>query len=308
MSATTATVRRFLLDVYGPLRQLSGRTITIYSHTLDRFADYLGREPLLTDLTDVEIAKFLSWRLETPHRRGIPRRTTVAKDRTQLLALSSLAFRKRLIEQDVVLPPFRAAGRLPRGYLLEDIEKLVTYCQTIHGKIGGLPASWWWPSIIQWCWESGCRIGETTALRWDCVDLAERVVLLRAETRKLKTRDIERRISPELAQLLSQQRRADAALVWPWTGCHTYLWNRLQSLCEQAGVEPRGFHGFRKAAASYYAQAGGNPSELLDHSDGGALYLKHYRDSRIATGGPAPVDVLPPLRLGGPASPPGAEQ
>lgn len=303
MTASPTSIRRFLLDVYAPLRQLSGRTVTIYGHTIDRFADFLGRDPLLADLTDVEIAKFLSWRLETPHGRGIPRRTTVAKDRTQLLALASLAFRKRLIDQDVVLPPFRAAGRLPRGYLVEDIERLVDYCGSLRGQVGGLPASWWWQTLLMWCWESGCRIGETTALRWDCVDLAERRVLLRAETRKLKTRDIERRVSPELAQMLSEHQRPDDSLVWPWEGCHTYLWNRLQTHCKRAGVTPRGFHGLRKAAASYYAQAGGNPVDLLDHSDGGALYQKHYRDSRIATGGPAPVDVLPPLRIGAQQTP-----
>lgn len=287
------TLTRFLLDTYAPLRQLSGRTISIYQHTIDRLADHLGRDPTLEDLTDVNVARFLTWRLETPHRGQLPRRTTVAKDRTQLLALASLAFRKRMIAEDVTLPPFRAAGRLPRGYLLEDIESLVAAGAAARGTIGGLPAGWWWQTLLTWCWESGARIGETLALRWDCVNLADRRVLLVAETRKLKTRDIERRISPELAQLLGQHSRDDHTLVWPWDRGHTYLWRCLQRLCQRANVTPRGFHGLRKAAASYYAQAGGNPVDLLDHSDGGALYQKHYRDSRIATGGPAPVDVLP---------------
>lgn len=291
------TLTRFLLDTYAPLRQLSGRTIAIYQNTLDRLADHLGRDPTLDDLTDVGIARFLTWRLETPHRGKLPRRTTVAKDRTQLLALASLAFRKRLIPEDVTLPPFRAAGRLPRGYMLEDIETLVAAGAAARGTIGGLPAGWWWQTLLTWCWESGARIGETLALRWDCVDLADRRVLLVAETRKLKTRDIERRISPELTQLLSQHARDDHAIVWPWDRGHTYLWKCLQRLCKKSGVTPRGFHGLRKAAASYYAQAGGNPVDLLDHSDGGALYQKHYRDSRIATGGPAPVDVLPRLNV-----------
>lgn len=291
------TLRRFLLDTYGPLRQLSGRTLTIYGHTIDRLADHLGREPTLEDLTDVAIAKFLTWRLETPHCGRLPRRTTVAKDRTQLLALASLAFRKRLIPEDVVLPPFRAAGRLPRGYMLEDIEKLVGVASRAKGTISGVPAGWWWQTLLTWCWESGCRIGETLAVTWDRVDLADRRVLLVAETRKLKTRDIERRISPELAELLSRHARDDESRVWHWDRCHTYLWVTLSDMCKRAGITPRGFHGLRKAAASYYAQAGGNPVDLLDHSDGGALYQKHYRDTRIATGGPTPVDVLPRLRV-----------
>lgn len=307
------TVRQFLTDTYAPLRQISGRTLTIYCHTLDRFADHLGREPLMADLTDVAIAKFLTWRLETPHGRRIPRRTTVAKDRTQLLALASLAFRKRQIEEDVVLPPFRAAGRLPRGYMLEDIETLVAHASRVKGTVAGVPAGWWWQTILTWCWESGCRIGETLAVTWDRVDLADRRVLLTAETRKLKTRDIERRISPELAELLSRHAKTDDSLVWEWDRQHTYLWIKLADMCRAAGVTPRGFHGLRKAAASYYAQAGGNPVDLLDHSDGGALYQKHYRDTRIATGGPTPVDVLPRLRLAAatsaePATPPGGAQ
>jgi len=293
------TLREFLLDTYAPLKGLNGRTIEIYDSTLNRFRECLGREPLVSDLTDVAISRFLRWRLETPNSRGqIPRRTTVLKDRVQLLALASLAFRKRRIEEDVVLPQFRAAGRLPRGYLREEVERLIADAARRRGSYAGRPAAWWWKTIIWWSWETGCRIGETLQLRWEYVDLADRRAVLIAETRKLKTRDLEKRFSPALAEELAKQHRP-GELVWPWDRCRTSVWVLLAKACQRCKIEPRGFHGFRKAAASYYAAAGGNPVDLLDHSDGGQLYQRHYRDSRIATGGPSPVDLIPPLSING---------
>jgi len=254
----------------------------------------LGSEPTLDNLNDLDVSQFIKWRLETPHKGRMVRRTTVRKDRAQILSLAGLAFRKGLIKEDVVLPPFRAAGRLPVAYTTDDLRLIVAAAREQRGFIAGIPASQWHESLIRFLWDTACRIGETLAVDWANVDLDANRVLLPAETRKLKTRDLVRSISPALAEQL-RQRQQPAGLVWPWDRQKTSLWLALKQICRRANVTPRGYHSIRKAAASYYAAAGGNPVDLLDHSDGGELYQMHYRDTRIAGGGPSAIDVLPSL-------------
>ena len=297
MSENVQTLRAFLVDIYTPLRALSKRSVVLYGHTVDRFSENLQREPTLADLNDVTVCKFLAWRLETPIRGKQVRRTTVKKDRTHLCSLSGIAFRKGLIKEDLVLPPFRAAGRMPVAYTVEDLAAMVAAAKTTPGQVADLPAAWWWETLLRFLYETACRIGETLALEWQDVDFESNSVTLRADTRKGKTRDLVRQISPELCDLFKRQ-AVERGVIWPWDRRPNCLWRKLRQLCKRAGVEPRGFHSIRKTAASYYAQAGGNASDLLDHSDGGKLFEQHYRDQRIANNGPAAVDMLPPLMPG----------
>mgnify|MGYP006244000121 FL=1 len=118
---------------------------------------------------------------------------------------------------------------------------------------------------------------------------------IRSETRQGKTRDLVRQISPELSDLIKKQ-ALPMGVVWPWDKRQTTLWLKLRQVCKRAKVEPKGFHAIRKSAASYYAAAGGNASDLLDHSDGGKLFEQHYRDQRIAGNGPSAIDLLPSLQ------------
>ena len=294
MKNSEMRLQDFLNDIYQPLRNLSERSVFLYGMTIDRVRDFLEREPTLADLSDVTVSKFLIWRLETPSRGKPVRRTTVKKDRTHLCSMSSLAFRKGLISEDLVLPPYKAAGRAPIGYTLEEISKMVNQAKLTSGSIADTPAAWWLETLLRFLYETACRIGETLALDWRDVDFDNCTVTLRADSRKGKTRDLVRDISPELCELLKKH-ALPMGVVWPWDKQQTTLWLRLRQVCRRAGVKPRGFHAIRKSSASYYAAAGGNASDLLDHSDGGKLFEQHYRDQRIAGNGPSAVELLPHL-------------
>jgi len=127
----------------------------------------------------------------------------------------------------------------------------------------------------------------------------QRFVVFRAESRKGATRDIMRPISEELCLWLAEMRRGDEEKVWPWKGNRSSLWHHFKMLCRQAGVTKRGFHGFRKSAASYIALAGGDAAatQLLDHSNA-ATTKAHYIDVTIAKPKHTAIDLLPPLNLG----------
>jgi len=290
------TIRDLLTERYAPLHNLSERTVRLYGLTIDRFRDFLGREPLVADLEDLTLAKFLRWRAATPHRGRVPSTNSVIKDRTQLLAIANHAAKKRQIEF-VTLAKARPVERTPRGYTSDDVSRMIRVARERQGRTGGIPSGWWWPTIIYTGWVTAGRLGEMLALRWAQVDLEERTVLFLAETRKGHTRDVVRSITPELAAWLAQQRRGAADRVWPWDRLPTSIWPSLQLICQRAGVTYRGFHGLRKASASYYTAAGGDATQLLDH-DRPSTTRKSYLDPSIVRGGPSAAELLPPLDLG----------
>ena len=288
-------LRQLLTDRYAPVKGLSDRTVAIYGSTIDRFRDYLRREPEVSDLEEDVIASFLVWRSRTVHsaKRGLPSPGTIAKDRTQLLCLALYAFRKRMIQEFPIVKPVKKSQRLPRGFTAEEVGRMIVAARKRQRTLSGLPASWWWSTIIYAAWCTGARIGELMALRWKDVRGQELVFL--AGTRKGNTRDIARRITPDLAAELERFRRCPADLVWPWPHRPTSIYHSMRILCDQANVPQRRFHALRKASASYVAAAGGDAVSHLDHSDAN-ITRDHYLDDRIV-GRAAGVDFLPTLDL-----------
>lgn len=284
------TLRHLLDTEYAIIRALKPTAAYQFQLSISRYGEYLGHEPTLEDLDPVKAQAWLG------HRKTQVSAATARKDRTHLVALWSHAAKRRLVEQFPTLPPLRAPQRIPRAYRVQDVSALLRMALALTGVVDGLPADWYWASLIRLCWESAERIGAVKLLRWDDVDLEERWVIFRGENRKGSTRDIRRDISPELAGWMRHLRRGPRDLVFPWTRDRTTLWYEFRKIAAMAGVTPRGFHGLRKSAASYVAAAGGDATQLLDHSNP-KLAKDHYLDESIVRPRQTAIDLLPPLQL-----------
>ena len=280
-----------LNDEYAPLRMLKEKAHLQFRLSLTRWSEHLGRDPVLTDLQPLPVQQFVA------ARRARVSTATALKDRVHVVALWNHAARRRLVDQFPTLPPLRAPKRIPRAYRLEEVSALVRTARALDGTVAGLPRGLWWATLLRSCWETGERCGSHWQLRWEDVDLDRGTVTFRAETRKGGSRDIQRAISHEQVAWLRQLRAAGrAGLVWPWELSHCLLWRHLKLLALAAGVPHRGFHGLRRASASYLAAAGGNATEHLSHSSP-TLARDHYLDPSIARGQSA-LDYLPALDLG----------
>jgi hypothetical protein len=154
---------------------------------------------------------------------------------------------------------------------------------------------------VRAAFETAERVGALLAVEWRDVDLAERTILLRAENRKGAHQDLLRPISAETAAWLAQLRRdaGERRLVWKWDRTHTHLWTHFKNICKRAGVQPRGYHGLRRAAASYIAAAGGlgEAAAALGHASPSTTQA-HYVDQTIAKPTRSHLDMLPYLDLG----------
>lgn len=290
-----------LIDRYATLRNLDAKTVSLYRGLQDRLTKFLGRDPTVADLDDLVISRYLRWRAETPAWMGkVPSAASVQKDKVMVQAMWNLAARKRWAVDFPELPRIKVPKRLPTGraYTTEDVAKLVLRAKRRQGCTGGHPSAWWWSTLIYAAYCTGERYSALTSLRWGQVDLDRRRVIFLGETRKGRTRDIERDITPDLAAMLAGRQGPPEALVWPWDRKSRAQWNSLKLLCRLAGVKYRGFHGFRRTAASYAALAGGTAAatQLLDHADPNMQQV--YVDPTIC---PQARATLPPLDLTGPS-------
>lgn len=300
------TIREFLLERYAPLHQLGDRTIELYEGSIRLFARHLGHEPTLDDFDDLVVSQFLQARCRGKGRSGAISRHSVKKDRTQLCAMWTLAAKKRYQKSDgslvdfPALPPFRTPQKSPQGYLVEEVQALITHARGLSGTVGAVPAAWYWTTLYLMLWQTAGRIGEVQALTWGDVDLDRRIVRFRAETRKKQTRDVDRPIDEQLAALLALHRGQPGENVWKWHLTPNTRYLHMQRHCRRAGVAYCGFHGIRKCAASAFQKAGGQAHELLDHHDSGELAKMHYLDPRIVGRGPSALDLLPKMDATGP--------
>jgi integrase len=270
------TLTELLVDHYAPLRGIEDRTVTIYGFTISKWAEFLnGRAPTVEgDLCDeLAIAKFLAHRLRT---RSVG---TAAKDRCQIHALAEFAFKTGLISKCPQMRPIRVPERVPQAWLTDELKRLLAACDGEEGQIAGVPARAWWRAAILTCYEVGERIGGILGIEWK--DVSANGILIRAEERKGKRRDIYRTISPDCYAAIDAI-RGDRRLVFDWDRCYTSIWGRLGKICERAGLPNdrySKFHRVRKTTASYAAAAGLNAQAIMDHAS--PLTTRKYLDPRI---------------------------
>lgn len=292
-----STLRDVLDNDYSLLRGLKPKALLQFRLSLKRFSEHLGHEPTIADLTGVSVQRFLS------ARKAKVSAATALKDRTHIAALWNHLFRLRRVEvaPAAVLPPLRAPRRVPRAYRDYEVAALLRAALATPGGVDSRPASIWHASLIRAAFETAERIGALLAVEWRDVDLAERTILLRAENRKGAHADLLRPISVETARWIASLRKdaGDRRLVWHWDRCHTHLWTKLRSICKRAGIQPRGYHGLRRAAASYIAAAGGlgEAAAALGHASPSTTQ-SHYVDVTIAKPSRSHLDMLPHLNLG----------
>jgi integrase len=278
-NADSWTLREFYAQVYLIKKRKirSPNTRRLYENTFNNFERFLGRSPMLSDLTEDSIAGVLFWTLE---RGRSP--DTANKDAGQLMAIATFAFKKGYLSE---LPEIELATipkRIPRAWLLEDLNLLFLSAEQEQGKIGGVRADLWWKAILLTCFFTGERIGAVMLMAWDRVDLERGWIHVPAEDRKGNREDKAFPIPPDLIKAYQLIRSPHRELVFPWHYSATYIYRKYDKILERAGLptdRKSKFHRIRKSTASYYKAAGGDATELLGHAD--PKTTKRYLDPRI---------------------------
>lgn len=283
-----STLEHFFGDKFRPLflRGRSERTIKLYLITLRAFEKYLGRPPLLADLTDDTVSRYLSW------YRARPRSPlTTNRERNNLLAIWRFAARKGHLSHWPDVKREIEPHRVPRAWTEDEMQRLIRACAQEPGDVAGIPAGDWWVCLHHVAWDSGERISALMDATWDCIDFGG-WLHVPAEARKGKRADRIYRLSPDTLIWLKRILKPKRLLVFPWALNRSYLWKRYEPILERAGLPTdrlSKFHRIRRSVASHYEARGGNATELLGHS--ARRVTESYLDPRIV-GEKHAADVL----------------
>lgn len=283
------------------LRGKSPNTTRLYRCTLRSFERFLKRPATIEDLDDLRIARFLS------HRASVRSPYTAERERNQLVSLWRFAGDRRIVDSRPCLPAAsRLPERVPKVWTPEELRRLIAVAGATPGIIGDAPAGIFWRALVGTLYESAERISAIMSTTVD--DWQRPRLLVRAEYRKGGKRDRLYTLTDPTSDLVDYlcRRRSPDDKIFRWDRNWTYLWNKFGDVVEAAGL-PGGrrakFHQLRRCAASFYAAAGGNPTQFLDHSS--PRITRAYLDPRYTDQGTPPSQIIPSLHQPAGGSPPG---
>jgi len=291
------TLADFFRTTYRPLklRGRSPKTVTLYECLFRSFNRWLASEGIDTEgriehLDELILARYLEY------RAGTVSPYTAEKERCQLMALARLAWERRVpgLERMPTCPPGVLPDRVPTAWSTEEMRRLFAAAGQAKRKVGTIPASLFFPALIQTCFETGERIGALMAT--PAADYRRPDLMVQPEARKGGRRGRVYSLSPALCDRLDAVVAHGYEMLFPWQQHPLYIYDRLKSILKAAGLQRKraGFHQVRRTAISHIAAAGGDPVAFAGHSSP-SVTKRWYLDPRMAERGPKPHELLPGL-------------
>ena len=280
-----------------------------YDLNLRRFQEFLGREPLLSDLTDATVNSAIAWLTSNGGKTG---RTagglgagSIDKFRDNMCSVWRYLNQVRIVDTVPSVPAVTVPLRAPIAWTRDQLTLLWEGLARIPGEIDGVPANLWWLSLHAVIFDTGERIGAVMQTQWADIDLSAGYIIVRAENRKGGRADKTTKLHPQTIAFLRRALAPRRELVWPWPRTYTYLWVAYKHILRALGLpcegRDRSFHAMRKSVASHAKAAGLNPSDILGHSD--PKMIERYIDERIAPPPMACDHLFRPSTFGKPEEP-----
>lgn len=268
---------RSIVSEYLAVRNAGGSPSTerLHYQAIARFAETIGHEPKIDDLTDVNLGRHAQVRLA----KGV-KRDTAAGEQAKLLALWRFLAKRNWIDRWPESKPISRAKRIPKAWTQEEFERL--YQATDFAEpVGNVPGFIWWRCLFSCLFFTGERITAMRSVTWDGIDLETGWMEIRGENRKGGLQDRRYRIPAETIALLNKIPRETAG---PFKGVikQATLYLRLRKILKRAGLPDDAkskFHRIRRTTASYFEANGGDATELLGHS--ARKVTRGYLDERI---------------------------
>jgi integrase len=258
------TLHGLLYVHYRPRRLLgkSPNTTRLYNNSIRKYTKWLGRDALVTDLTEEQVTDYLQSLYETdlsPH--------TVEKEYTQLTCLWRYASRRKFIETfpDIAAPT--PPDPVPDAYSLAELQQLIEACRSTQGFIGNAPLSDFFEGLIRLILDTGERIGAVTKIR--STDITGEWLVVHGGNRKGRREGKRFKLGDSTIEILDRLSALGNPTLFFTGRDPCWLWAEYKRLLERAGLptDRRGkFHKLRRTIATFYEAAGGNATELLGHS------------------------------------------
>jgi integrase len=211
------------------------------------------------------------------------------------------------------ITPLKVSRRLPEGYSIDDIVKVLAHAEKKKGYVKAAPARLWWWTILSAYFDTGARCSVLFERTWADIDWKRSTLRLPGDEQKHRVeqrKDLHPQTLERLATMREHVEPRPTAKIWK--APFTVWWFRklVKRLATEAGVSrlPRlPLHGFRIAHGSYLFDKLGLDAarESLRHSSGKTT-MKHYIDPTLLSGKKT-ASQLPP-RVPAPDRDPTAEE
>lgn len=262
-------LRHWIFERYLPqnLRVRDPQTRANYRHAFANLSEFLGRPPLLSDLSDETFAAYMTWMLDV---RGLAP-VTVNGYAAKLKAFWEWAARKRHVDQFPTVGRVAVPEKLPQAWREDELVKLFNACRRQRGDIGGVPAWRWWFCLHGWLWCTSERIGATLRLRVEDLRLDDRLAVVPAGIRKGKRQPRVYVLWPDLIEMLRQilppvTDRRETVFPWPLHPTSFYYHYgkllRMSGLPDDRACKPQ---KMRVSHASWRHVAGEDATKALGH-------------------------------------------
>jgi len=243
---------------------------------VERLKAYFGNRPLKTFTPDL-VEGFLNHRRKVGNQAPGKNRngkalsnSTINRDLGILKCIVNRAVLNGLLEKNSIqrVRTFKEASR-DRTLTPEEYEALLARCSP---RIS---------IIVQLAYWTGMRKGEILGLRWDQVDLANKIIVLEAADTKTQ----EKREVPLTEALLDLLKRTPKTLGSPYVFPHKGkrmddIKTAFINARREAGIENFRFHDLRHCAVTNLRKAGVNDSVIMSIS-GHKTYAMFKRYNRI---------------------------
>ncbi|MCE9555652.1 MAG: tyrosine-type recombinase/integrase [Planctomycetes bacterium] len=261
------------------------------TQAIKTFAEYLGREALLSDLTDQSVAGWMAWLLRT--KNLVPQ--SVNASRHRMLCMWRFLARKRFAAEFPEVGMLAEPQPVPTAWTQEQMCKLFAACRAWTGPdFGGVNGAGWFLALTHIAYDTGMRAAELWALQWDWLDWETGDLVVPAVVRKGHRQGMVYSLHADTLAILKTITEPQRELILPMDRDKARFYSRFNTLLESAGLphdRRSKLHRLRRTCASWLESVlPGSATAALGHSS--RRVTEKYLDVRI-TKRTKPSDLLP---------------
>lgn len=248
----------------------SPKTISVYRTAIRQLSAALKRDPTLDDLSDETLIVFERW-LKAGNRSVY----TVNERLGRIKALWRWACKQGMKGKWPSVAKIPEPEPLKPILTLEQVDQLMTHIRSLSGEVSGVRANSYWTAFHLMAWDTAERSGTLLEMEWIYIQSDGTLAVPAIATKDKKNHYFP--LSEETLDALDKIREPKRDLIFPWdSGC---FWSRYRELVEDAGLPyikyKSGPHRIRRTVANIVRNEGGDPSEMLNHTNS-AVTRKFY--------------------------------
>jgi len=280
----------FLQTMYLPSRVEVSRGYAENLHICaKKFSAHLGRDAMLSDLTEQTICDYLS-----AYRKQWSARST-NNQRTSLVTFALAAWDYGLIPAPLRtrrIRKLKVHSEPPVAWTVDEMRQLLYTVMAAPGNVGDIPAGAWWKALVLTIYWTGCRVMAVLGAESRCYRPGHGITIVAQKNKRPQWYPLPRSCMACIDALAPMMREH----VFPWPKYPKKIYEDFRKLVDASGLDaPKGrlnlFHKIRRTNISYCAAA--DPA-IAQRQAGHADYrttMSSYVDPTIA-GFCSAADVL----------------